>query len=308
MPWFNVDDGFAFHHKAIRAGNTAIGLWTRAGSWCSQQLTDGHVPDAIVAVLGTPKQADRLVAAGLWARVPNGYQFHEWGEDGRNPSRESVLAKRRREADKKRRQRSDSPRVSEEPQVDHPGPQGSPPGSPDVVPGGVDVSTPLPSLTTKRSRRKTGGYTSEFEQWWKAYPSRDGGKGSKFAASKAWSKALTLTTVDGLIAATKRYADSPRVRDGFAKDAATWLNQRCWEDQAGAESPADVTAWLKAEWQAGRVREIEQRTGLHYRQPDIPAGLATSSDIEAWLLAQSRKWIADNHKLITDRLASRRTA
>ena len=33
MPWFNVDDGFAFHRKAVRAGNAAIGLWTRAGSW-----------------------------------------------------------------------------------------------------------------------------------------------------------------------------------------------------------------------------------------------------------------------------------
>lgn len=106
MPWFFVDDGFAFHRKVLQAGNAATGLWTRAGSWCAQQLTDGFVPDDIAVTLGTEAQAKRLVSAKLWARVAGGYQFHEWSSDNRNPTRESVLAKRAREAEKKAAQRS----------------------------------------------------------------------------------------------------------------------------------------------------------------------------------------------------------
>lgn len=90
MPWFPVDDGFAFHHKAVKAGNAAIGLWTRAGSWCAQQLTDGHVPTHMVPMFGTEAQARRLVRAGLWHEVDGGYQFHGWTSHSRNPTRSKV--------------------------------------------------------------------------------------------------------------------------------------------------------------------------------------------------------------------------
>lgn len=92
MPWFNVDDGFAFHQKSIRAGNAAIGLWVRSGSWCAQQLTDGFIPDDMVAVLGSAVQANRLVNAGLWEKVAGGFQFHDWSD--RQRSKEVVLADR----------------------------------------------------------------------------------------------------------------------------------------------------------------------------------------------------------------------
>jgi len=111
IPWFKVDDGFAVHPKALKAGNAACGLWVRAGSWCMQQLTDGFVPDHALPTLGTAKEADRLVDAGLWERGVNGYMFHEW--DVRQPSREQVetdraeAAKRQREARERRaRERS----------------------------------------------------------------------------------------------------------------------------------------------------------------------------------------------------------
>lgn len=79
MPWFRVDDGFAFHRKAIKAGNAALGLWVRAGSWCAHQLTDGFVPDEVLTLLGaTTKDADALLAAGLWDRLEEGYEFRGW--------------------------------------------------------------------------------------------------------------------------------------------------------------------------------------------------------------------------------------
>jgi hypothetical protein len=92
VPWFNVDDGFAFHQKTVRAGNAALGLWTRAGAWCSQHLSDGFLPDEMAGVLGSATQAKKLVEVGLWVKVEGGYQFHEWV--GWQRSRGEVLAER----------------------------------------------------------------------------------------------------------------------------------------------------------------------------------------------------------------------
>lgn len=78
MPWFKVDDALATHDKVLAAGNAAMGLWVRAGSWCAQHLTDGHVPTHAVRLLGNAGQARALVRAGLWLEREDGYQFHEW--------------------------------------------------------------------------------------------------------------------------------------------------------------------------------------------------------------------------------------
>lgn len=103
MPWFKVDDTLAFHAKVVTAGNAAMGLWVRAGAWCAQQLTDGHVPNHMISVLGTTGQAKALVTAGLWTRVDGGYDFHEWSD--RQPSREQVEREREAAADRQRRAR-----------------------------------------------------------------------------------------------------------------------------------------------------------------------------------------------------------
>lgn len=147
MPWFNVDDGFAFHRKTVRAGNAAAGLWVRAGSWCAKELTDGFVPDHMVPTMGTAKQAERLVTAGLWVRddVRGGFQFHEYAEDGRNLTREVVLKKREQAAEKKRRQREGNGQKSTKPPVGEVRPEGTDGGVPEGVPGGVNVPPPLPS-------------------------------------------------------------------------------------------------------------------------------------------------------------------
>ena len=100
MPWFKVDDTLALHHKAVAAGNPAMGLWVRAGSWSMQTLSDGFIPDVIVTTLGSHGQARKLVEVGLWERLATGYAFHEWGE--RQPTKAEVHQER---ADNKRRQK-----------------------------------------------------------------------------------------------------------------------------------------------------------------------------------------------------------
>ncbi|MFI9405299.1 hypothetical protein [Nocardia sp. NPDC052316] len=97
MPWFQVDDQLGFHPKAVAAGNAAMGLWVRAGSWSMQQLTEGFVPAAIVRGLGSAAQAKKLVESGLWMPVDGGYRFHDWGE--RQMSKAEIEDRRRKRAD-----------------------------------------------------------------------------------------------------------------------------------------------------------------------------------------------------------------
>lgn len=111
MTWFRVDDNLAFHPKVLLAGNTAMGLWVRAGAYCAQQLTDGFVPDEMVRNLDGLKAAPALVEAGLWSRVEGGYQFHEWTEEGRQPTRAEILDRRKVDRERKAERRAAAARA-----------------------------------------------------------------------------------------------------------------------------------------------------------------------------------------------------
>ncbi|MFD3517745.1 hypothetical protein [Streptomyces sp. NPDC058657] len=124
MPYFTVDDGAHSHPKMMRATNAALGLWMRVGSYVAQHLTDGHVPGEVAKSYGSTPQITKLLAVGLWHEHghhcsrcpqprPGDYYMHDYRESG-NLSRVEVLARRKRAADKKAKQRagqtgSDSP-------------------------------------------------------------------------------------------------------------------------------------------------------------------------------------------------------
>lgn len=165
-----------------------------------------------------------------------------------------------------------------------------------------------PSIDTPSRKTRGHSYTPEFEQWWLLYPKRDGSRGSKFEASKSWAKALKVVPLETLMSAVRAYASSKRVLVGYAKDAPTWLNQRMWEDVDLDPAVADPTDWLRGEWEAGRVKHIEERTGLRYPQPDLPNHIVDRGDIENWLRGQARQWIATNRADITARLQQRTSA
>lgn len=102
MPWFYVDDDMAFNRKIVAAGNAAVGLWTRAGSWSRKEGTHGFIPTEIARSLGTASQAAKLLAvppgtdsnAGLWLKADGGYEFHEWHERY-DPEKESDIRQKR---------------------------------------------------------------------------------------------------------------------------------------------------------------------------------------------------------------------
>jgi hypothetical protein len=97
MAWFKVDDGFHASRKLLKIGKrtrfAAAGLWSIAGSWSADQLTDGHVPDYMISEWAPPPAApDALVDSGLWERTHDGYTFHNWAEY--QPSKQDVDAER----------------------------------------------------------------------------------------------------------------------------------------------------------------------------------------------------------------------
>lgn len=102
MPWFKVDDNFCFHPKAMAAGNAALGLWVRAGSWCGANLTGGALPRHMIGTLGAQaRDARRLVSAGLWSETDEGYQFNSWDEY--QPTKAQVEAERAATRERQRR-------------------------------------------------------------------------------------------------------------------------------------------------------------------------------------------------------------
>ncbi|GAB3372488.1 hypothetical protein [Amycolatopsis echigonensis] len=260
MPWFNVDDGFADHPKAIRAGNAALGLWVRAGAWSAKHLTDGFVPEEIAFLHGTPTQAAKLVRTGLWRVAEGGFQFHDWSDDRRNPTRAEVTRRRSENAARQARWRSarraggartDSGRLAndageeleapgrqekaEEPQVDPDGRRVT------NAPGGATAntapSTPLPSTPKEEKTLADSGepasaepkrvsYPEAFERAWIAY----GRKGGKRTAYLEWKRAVKRAPAERITEAIEPYVHStPEPR--YRKDFERWLRGDGWESQ-----------------------------------------------------------------------------
>lgn len=95
MPWFKVDDSFWGHPKVLaiprKERMAAVGLWTLAGAYCAQQLTDGRFAEYMLEEFGASKKsAGWLVEVGLWETTEGGYSFHDWLHH--NPAADDVRA------------------------------------------------------------------------------------------------------------------------------------------------------------------------------------------------------------------------
>ncbi len=93
MPWFRLDDSFHSHPKVIAAGNEAIGLYVRCGTYAAEHLTDGFIPEHVALLYGSAALADKLVRTKLWRRARGGWRMPDYLDY--NPSKESVQAERK---------------------------------------------------------------------------------------------------------------------------------------------------------------------------------------------------------------------
>lgn len=127
--------------KFITAGPTASWLWLAGVGHCRLSSTDGLIHRLIVPTLVPGLKnpfghADTLVRAGLWTRVGEDFQVHDYFDW--NPSRAELEQARREDADRKRvgRRRTDAP-VSER----------NPSGVQlDALRGRADAGAPSPSV------------------------------------------------------------------------------------------------------------------------------------------------------------------
>lgn len=103
MPWFRLEDGFHSHPKVIRAGNEAIGLYVRCGTYAAQHLTDGFIPEHVALLYGTPELAGALVRTKLWRRTRGGWLMPDYLDY--NPSAEQVGREREARAERQARWR-----------------------------------------------------------------------------------------------------------------------------------------------------------------------------------------------------------
>lgn len=118
--------------------------------------------------------------------------------------------------------------------------------------GAVIPHLPAPSCAHAEGKGMEGKYTEEkknagankaaplplpqdFVRFWSAYPNPV----AKGAALKAWEKTKRdRPPIDVLLEAVRRYAGSPKVREGFVANPATWLNQQRWLDAPPGSRPA----------------------------------------------------------------------
>lgn len=106
MPWFRLDEGFHSHPKILKAGNEAIGLYVRCGTYAAEHLTDGFIPEQVALQYGTPALAESLVQSKLWRRVRGGWRMPDYLDY--NPSAEQVKKERKQAAERQRRHREES--------------------------------------------------------------------------------------------------------------------------------------------------------------------------------------------------------
>jgi hypothetical protein len=82
--YIKVHDGMYDHPKIEGLSDGAFRLLVGLWCWCSQHLTDGHVPAASWARRGTPKQRRELVTAGLAEETLGGVLMHDYLEHQRS--------------------------------------------------------------------------------------------------------------------------------------------------------------------------------------------------------------------------------
>jgi hypothetical protein len=103
MPWFRLDDSFDSHPKVIAAGNEAVGLYVRCGTYCARHLTDGYIPEHIALLYGSPALAETLVRTKLWRRARGGWRMRDYLDY--NPSAQTVDNERAAKTERQRRWR-----------------------------------------------------------------------------------------------------------------------------------------------------------------------------------------------------------
>lgn len=112
MSWFRLDDRFHGNPKVLAAGNAAVGLYVRCGTYCADHLTDGFVPKNLAKNYGKPSEIRALLDVGLWTENDTHYVMPDYLDF--NPSKQVVEAERAAAKERMARRRSGDVRANTE--------------------------------------------------------------------------------------------------------------------------------------------------------------------------------------------------
>lgn len=241
MTAFRVDDGMYDHPKFEGLSDSAVALWTRAGSWCGRYLNGGYVPEDRIGKLGyTVAQAEELVAHGIWKNGPppgmstgglrGGFHFHQWFQH--QPSKEDVEANREKWRSDKKRQRA-NPKAKPEMST-----QDKPVDSVVESRNGMDLSSEseISSLSSQSARAVPAEWTASAQHV--AFV-------RAFEKSQATPPSMGGRQVGGFHAKVLRTAELQDVDPAalFSAALATWLAKSLSEVERKAPYACFESAW-----------------------------------------------------------------
>jgi len=182
--------------------------------------------------------------------------------------------------------------------------------SPQMEDGGgnrEEINTPLPPSGESEPQiaGKPDPVADEFDEFWTAYPGRDGANPRKPALSRYRSARKTGATAAELLAGAKalaaKHAGDKGADRRFVPRTTTWLSEERWKadkpppcarSASGIEGN-DISSWLRgAEWPS--------ILGPPPHQPGFRGDLAVAERVLSNKFAQGRR--DDRCKLLRDRL------
>jgi len=254
MAWIEVHDNLREHHKTYALAAAlkverfaAVGLVVSLWTWAVIHAQDGDLskyPDEAIASACMWKKKPETLLNALKATgfMTDNMMIHDWEEyAGKLIDRREANARRNREARARantKKEKGDAPKASRDTpkdiQQEHHEriTSASRDGAtvPNLtIPNHTSIPPIVPQGTATRSQK--AAMDAMFDDFWAAYPK----KVAKATAKSAFLKHKpTLELVEKMIAGIEKYKKTDQwTRDGgqYIPHAATWLNQKRWEDE-----------------------------------------------------------------------------
>jgi hypothetical protein len=229
--WFRVYDDVLDDPKVQRL--SAENFRGMVNVWCLASKNDGRIPppDEVAFKLRmSPKKATKLITdletAGLVDADADGLTPHNWNARQFKSDSSTERVKRFRQ-----QQRNVACNVS--PSVTETAPESETESETEKNDSSLR-SESAPAAPASKPKLSGKEIDQKFEEFWSAYPRRDGGNPRKPAHEKFTARVRSGVDPDAMILGAKRYASEcerlKKVGTEFVKQAQFWLSQDRWDD------------------------------------------------------------------------------
>ena len=291
-PWFRMYRGVINDPKVMKLPEVLRWRWT---ALLCLTADDGRLPGVGEIAFGLRISEDEagaslwdLNAAGLIDEVePGVYAPHNW--QGRQYKSDNSTARVQKHRDKLKQQVNSFDNVSGN--VSETPPDTETEADTEKRSRSVDRSASDPrqidleeAIAAKRSAEP-----SRFDEFWQAYPRRDGPNPRKPAETRFNSLVKTGLDPQMLIDAARKLASDEQARGNvgtrYIPQACTWLNQQRWSDHAAVAALQTIAGGEGEEFQLESAVKFYARTRVWSRHAGPEPGL-TGCRASAELLAK----------------------